>query len=171
MSDEYLKLEPPRATLGQLQLTNKMQMVRVDSDVLGVVERLKSISPGFDLLYDKGQKVYVLYHTDLNEKGEVVESLVGAYTELDQRLIRLIERIDAQGRGRHDLVAEIDKLEAAKARENAADRLNKVGPIAEKLHFAMRQDLGLTGEVVHMSGSKGGHRARRERQRRKRAKR
>jgi hypothetical protein len=171
MSDEYLKLEPPRATLGQLQLTNKMQMVRVDSDVLGVVERLKSISPGFDLLYDKGQKVYVLYHTDLNEKGEVIESLVGAYTELDQRLIRLIERIDAQGRGRHDLVAEIDKLEAAKARENAADRLNKVGPIAEKLHFAMRQDLDLGGEVVHMSGSRGGHRARRERQRQKRRKR
>jgi hypothetical protein len=171
VSDEYIKLEPPRATLGQLQLTNKMSMIRVESDVLGVVERLKSISPGFDLLYDKGQKVYVLYHTDLNEKGEVVESLVGAYTELDQRLITLIERIDAQGRGRHDLVAEIEKLEAAKARENAAHRLNQVGPIAEKLHFAMRQDLGLTGEVVHMSGFKGGHRARRERQRRAKRKR
>jgi hypothetical protein len=68
-------------------------------------------------------------------------------------------------------VAEIEKLEAAKARENAAHRLNQVGPIAEKLHFAMRQDLGLTGEVVHMSGSKGGHRARRERQRRAKRKR
>jgi hypothetical protein len=32
----------------------------------------------------------------------------------------------------------------------------------------MRQDLGLTGEVVHMSGSRAGLRSRRERKRRKR---
>lgn len=170
MSDEYLKLEPPRATLGQLQLTNKLSMRRVDSDVLGVVERLKSIDPGLEMLYDESQRIFVLYHKGLNEKGEVTENLVGAYTELDQRIINLIERIDAQGRGRTDLVAELEKLEAAKDRENAVARLNAVGPIAEKMRWAMRNDLGIQDSVA-MSGSRGGHRARRERQRQARRKR
>jgi hypothetical protein len=170
MSDEYLKLEPPRATLGQLQLTNKLSMRRVDSDVLGVVERLKSIDPGLEMLYDEGQKVFVLYHKGVNEDGHVFENLVGAYTELDQRIINLIERIDAQGRGRTDLVKELEKLEAEKDRENALRRLNAVGPIAERMLHAMRRDLDLN-DAVHMSGSKGGHRGRRERQRRAKRKR
>ena len=165
MSDDYLKLEPPRAPLGPLQLTNRLSMRRVDADVLGVVERLKSIDPGLEMLYDEGQKVFVLYHKGINEQGQVYENLVGAYTELDQRIINLIERIDAQGRGRHDLVTELEKLEAAKDRENALARLNAVGPIAEKLRWAMRRDLGIQ-DSVSMNGSRGGHRGRRERQRR-----
>ena len=165
MRDDVLRLEPPRASLGELQLTNRLEMVRVDKDVLGVVERLKSISPGFELLYDKAQEVFVLYHTDVTPEGHVTESLVGAYKELDQRIINLVERIDAQGRGHADLASELEKLEAAKDRENAAKRLNAVGPIAEQLRWAMRKDLGLEGNVVHMSGSRGGHRSRQERKR------
>lgn len=172
MSDEYLKLEPPRASLGELQLTNRLNMVRVDSDVLGVIERLKRIDPGLEMLYDQRQEVFVLYWTGMraDEKGIVSEheDLIGAYKELDQRIINLIERIDGQGRGRKDLADELEKLEAAKDRENAIRRLNAVGPIAEQLRWAMRKDLGLQ-DSVHMNGSRGGHRGRRERQRRARS--
>lgn len=168
--ENLLRLEPPRATLGQLQLTNRLEMVRVDSDVLGVVEHLKRIDPGLVLMYDQGQQVFVLYWQGrrADEHGIISEheDLIGAYTELDQRLIRLVERIDAQGRGRTDLAVELDKLEREKDREEEQRQSETMGPIAEQLRYALRKDLGAEGSSVHMSGGRGGHRARRERRRR-----
>jgi hypothetical protein len=158
--DRYLDLEPPRASLGQLQLTNKLEMVPVENDVLGVVSRLKSIDPGLKMFYDFGQEIFVLYHEGLNEQGHVVDSLVGAYKELDQRIIKLIERIDAQGRGRHDLIAELEKHERELDAEKRHEQMEKVGELGEKLHFALRKDLGLGGSQAHMSGSREKHRRR-----------
>jgi hypothetical protein len=153
--DRYLDLEPPRASLGQLQLTNKLEMIPVENDVLGVISRLKSIDPGLKMFFDFGQEIFVLYHEGLNEQGHVVDSLVGAYKQLDQRVINLIERIDAQGRGRHDLIAELEKLEAEKDREQRHEQLEKVGELGEELRFALRKDLGLGGSQAYMSGRKG----------------
>jgi hypothetical protein len=158
--DRYLDLEPPRATLGQLQLTNKHEMVPVETDVLGVVARLRSIDPGLKMFFDFGQEIFVLYHEGLNEQGQVVDTLVGAYKELDQRIVKLIERIDAQGRGRHDLVAELDKLEAERDREQRHRQLEQVGEVGEQLRHALRKDLGLGGSQAFMSGSREKHRRR-----------
>jgi hypothetical protein len=144
--DDVLELEPPRASLGQLQLTNRLEMVRIDADVLGVAEALRRIDPGLTLLFDKGQAVFVLYWRGLRG-GDVVEELVGAYTELDQRIVRLIERIDAQGRGRYDLATELDRLEAAQDREHDHAVSEQLGAAGEELQFAMRRDLGLTSSA------------------------
>lgn len=163
--DDYIRLEPPRATLGELQLTNRLEMIRVEGDVLGVVERLKRIDPGLELLFDKRQEVYVLYHQGLGEDGQVREQLVGAYKALDQRIINLIERIDAQGRGRHDLAAELEKLERAKDRENDRRRIETVGPIAERLRHAIRKDMGLDGSQVFMGAKRGKRDSKRKRRR------
>lgn len=151
--DDTIRVEPPRATLGELQLTNRLQMVRIERDVLGVAERLKHIDTGLVLMFDKnvkwedgrGQGIYVLYWEGANEHGHRVEQFVGAYRELDQRIVNLIERIDAQGRGRHDLATELDRLEAQKERERDRERVEQIGPLAEQLRFALRRDLGATG--------------------------
>jgi hypothetical protein len=69
--DDTLRIEPPRASLGQLQLTNRLEMVRIDTDVLGVAEHLKRIDRGLVLMFDKGQGIYVLYwHEGFNDRGE-----------------------------------------------------------------------------------------------------
>jgi hypothetical protein len=149
--DRYLDLEPPRASLGQLQLTNKLEMVPVEKDVLGVVERLRSIDPGLKMFYDMGQEIFVLYHEGLNEQGHVVEQLVGAYKELDQRIVTLIERIDAQGRGRVNLADELEKLEREKDRAQRHEQMEKVGALGEELRHALRRDLGLGGSQAYMS--------------------
>lgn len=172
--DDLIHIEPPRATLGELQLTNRLQMVRIDRDVLGVAETLKSIDPGLELMFDKnvewedgrGRGIYVLYWKGLDERAHVVEQFVGAYRVLDQRIVNLIRRIDAQGRGRHDLATELEKLEAEKERERDAELTEKMGPAAELLRFALRKDLGAAGSQVHMSGSPGIHRSRKDRRRR-----
>ena len=165
--DDYLKIEPPRASLGELQLTNRLQMVRVEGDVLGVAEQLKRIDTGLVLMFDKVQAVYVLYWEGFrpDEHGAVGwhEDFVGAYKELDQRLVNLIRRIDGQGRSRHDLQRELDRLEAQKDREEDHRQTEALGPAAEQLRWALRKDLGLDGSAVHMSGSRAGQKQRRER--------
>lgn len=151
--DDTILVEPPRATLGELQLTNRLQMVRVEGDVLDVAATLRSIDPGLRLMFDRnvpwedgrGQGIYVLYHDGFNPQGQRVEEFVGAYRELDQRIVNLIRRIDAQGRGRHDLARELDRLEAQKEREREAQQSERMGPLAEHLRFALRRDLGVTG--------------------------
>lgn len=153
MDDHRLEIEPPRANLGQLRLTNKLEMVPVHDDVLGVIERLQRIDRGLKMFYDINQEIFVLYHEGLNEQGHLVESFVGAYRELDQRVVNLIERIDSQGRGRQDLATELGRLEAEKDAENARDRLERVGPMAEKLQHAIRRDLGMKSRAF-MSGKR-----------------
>lgn len=161
--DDTLLVEPPRAELGQLQLTNRLEMIRVEPDVLGVVEDLKRIDPGLTLMFDKGQGIYVLYWKGLNEHGQVVEQLVGAYRELDQRIVNLIRRLDAQGRGRYDLQRELDRLEQAKDREEDARHAEAFGQVAERLRHAIRKDLGETGSQAYVSGGAGVARNRAER--------
>lgn len=161
--DDTLQIEPPRASLGELQLTNRLQMVRVEPDVLGVVESLRSIDPGLRLMYDKGQSIYVLYHDGFNEHGQRVEQFVGAYKELDQRIVNLIRRIDAQGRGRTDLSRELDRLEEEKDRVHDAEMAERFGGMGEQLRHALRKDLGATGSSVQMGGGEGIARNRAER--------
>jgi hypothetical protein len=151
--DDTIRIEPPRASLGELQLTNRLQMVRVDRDVLGVAERLKRIDTGLVLMFDKnvewengrGKGVYVLYHEGFDENGHWKESLVGAYRELDQRIVNLIERLDAQGRGRYDLNRELERLEKQKDLEEEQANTERMGPLGEQLRHALRKDLGQTG--------------------------
>jgi hypothetical protein len=76
--------------------------------------------------------------------------------------VNLIERIDRDGRGRHDLASELDRLEREADRENERKRYEQVGPLAEKLQFAIRKDLGI-GSRAHMSGSREKFRKRRKR--------
>lgn len=164
MDDRIIPLEPPRATHGELQLTNRLEMRRIDRDVLGVVEALQRIDRGLKMFYDEGQEVFVLYWEGFraDHKGDIGwnEDLVGAYKELDQRIVRLIERIDRQGRGRADLTAELEALEQAREREMDRQRHERVGPIAERLLHAVRDDLGLGGSVVHLHRGRKGKRRR-----------
>lgn len=166
--EDLLRLEPPRASQGQLQLTNRLEMVRVDQDVLGVVEHLKRIDTGLVLMYDKAQEIYVLFWEGYREKDgqqQWCEDLVGAYRELDQRLINLIEKIDRQGRSRYDLEKELDRIddEARRARDRAFS--DKIGEHAERLRHALRSDLGVTSQAF-MSGAPRGRGAKKRKGRR-----
>lgn len=164
--EHLVDLEPPRATLSQLALTNKLEMVPVESDVFDVVKHLKAIDPGLHMMADLQQGIYVLYWKGMREDNRGVwgvhEDLVGAYTALDPRIVRLIERIDGQGRSRHDLKTELDRLEARKDREEEARQSELMGPIAEQLRHAIRKDLGAEGATVHLGGSRGIAKARAE---------
>ena len=146
MRGDYIDLEPPRAqvTAGRLALTDEMELIEVESDVFLVVERLKKIDPGLHLSFHRGREVFVLQWKGLNDQGEVVDEFVGAYTELDSRLVHLVEKLAArENRNRYELQKEIDKLEAEKDAAFAREQREKVGPAAEQLAHALRRDLGI----------------------------
>ncbi len=169
--DHLIELEPPRATLDQARhaLTNRMQLVPVESDVWGVVDALDRIDPGLRLFYDQDESIYILFWKGARVKDGVlcqVEDFVGAYEELDPRLIKLIERLDAQGRGKVDLQRELEKLEAEKDAENDWQMAQQTGAAAERLRHAIRVDLNMEGDSVQLSSSRGIAKARKEQRRR-----
>lgn len=167
----YVRLEPPRASQGQLQLTNKLHMIRVDDDVMGVVDHLNSIDPHLVLWYDLAVEIYVLQWEGFRQKGdrwEYVEDLVGAYKVLDARLINLIERIDKQNRGHTDLVEELDRIDREAKQARTAAFRDQTGDLAERFRHSLRRDLGQEGSSVHMGTSRGIEKGRREQRRRAR---
>ena len=172
--DDLIELEPPRATLeqAQLALSNRLELVQVERDVWHVVETLKRIDAGLSMFFDKQQRIFVLFWKGAREKDgrvELCEDFVGAYTELDQRLVSLIERLDAQGRGRYDLQRELDKLEARKDAEHEWEQAQRVGDAAERMRSSIRKDLGLEGSSVQLTMSRGGEKWRKDKRRRQRA--
>ena len=145
MRGDYIDLEPPRAQVkaGRLALTDEMELIPVEEDIFHVAERLKRIDPGLHLSFHKTEGVFVLQWKGLNEKAELVEEFVGAYKELDGRLIHLVERLAArENRNRYELAKELDRLDAQVDRDAEHDFYEKQGPIAEELAYAIRKDLG-----------------------------
>jgi hypothetical protein len=140
-----IDLEPPRAQVkaGRLALTNEMELVPVEGDVFHVVDRLKRIDAGLRLSFNTKDEVFVLQWKGTNDKGDLVEEFIGAYTELDSRLVNLVERLAArENRNRYELAKELDRIDAEKDAEAAHEFYEKQGPIAEKLQHAIRKDLG-----------------------------
>lgn len=169
--DDLIELEPPRATLeqAQLALSNRLELVKVERDVWHVVETLRRIDPGLQMFFDKNQQIFVLFWKGLREKDgrlDLCEDFIGAYTELDQRLVNLIERIDGHGRGRYDLQRELDRLQESKDREHEWEQAQLVGDAADRMRHAIRRDLALEGSSVQLSRSRGGQKMRKEQRRR-----
>ena len=169
--DDLIELEPPRATLeqAQLALSNRLELVSVEHDVWHVARRLKSIDAGLSMFFDKTQGIFVLFWEGIREKDgrlDLCEDFVGAYTELDQRLISLIERIDREGRGRTNLETELRKLEAQKDAENDWELAQQVGDAADRMRHSIRRDLALEGSSVQMTMSRGAQKMRKEVRRR-----
>lgn len=150
MKGDVIDLEPPRATVqaGRLALTDKMELVPVENDVYHVVDRLRRIDPNLHLSYHKTEKVFVLEWRGLSDQGEMVEDFVGAYTELDPRIVHLIEKLAArENRNRYVLSRELEALEAQKEREALHAHEERMGPAAEQLAHALRKDLGVNSRA------------------------
>jgi len=157
MRGDVIELEPPRATVkaGRLALTDKMELVPVENDVFHVVDRLKRIDPNLHLSYHKTDKVFVLEWRGVNDQGQMVEDFVGAYTELDARIVHLIERLAAkENRNRYILSRELDALDAQREREAMHAHEERMGPAAEQLAHALRKDLGVKSRAYMSNGKK-----------------
>jgi hypothetical protein len=120
------------------RLRNGRRVV-ITADVGMVAERLQEIDPRFHMSYDPGEALYVLELHTPEPDGSVSEHFVGAYDELDARIIERARMISQPG---YDLAAEIERAEREAEREAERLRMEAVGEMAERLQFALRKDLG-----------------------------
>lgn len=133
------RIEIRPATVGQVARTRLGKNVAVDADVANVARDLRDISPEFRLEYDPHGDFFIVSQVRVMPDGSEEISLVTTAQDCDQRIVRRVREITAPG---YDVGAEMERLdrEADKRKEHALTE--RVGPIAEKLAWALRKDLG-----------------------------
>jgi hypothetical protein len=128
----HIDIDP--VSVAQARRSRTGRMVAIDDDVVNVARDLRDIDPRFRLFYNEDEHVFVV---ELHEEG--VEHLVGVYRELDQRIVARARRFT---RPDFDLAAEIENSESEAAAANDARRAEQLGDASQRLHHALRTDLG-----------------------------
>jgi hypothetical protein len=128
----HIDIDP--VSVVQARRSRTGRMVAIDDDVVNVARDLRDIDPRFRLFYNEDERVFVV---ELHEEG--VEHLVGVYRELDQRIVARARRFT---RPDFDLAAEIEDSETEAAVAEDARRAEQLGDASQRLHHALRTDLG-----------------------------
>jgi hypothetical protein len=131
-------------TIAQVAQLRSGQLVTIENDVCGFASQLKRIDPSLRLRLSEETGLFVVY-----QQLGVKEHLVTTAQELDGRLVAHVARIVHEHKhGRYDLAAELDK--ADREADRAADHAfsEEHGPIAERLHHAIRKDMDWSGDKV-----------------------
>lgn len=139
-----MELEPTRATLTQVTRSRDGAMVAIEDDVQNVVNDLNKIDPHLRVRYSERGEYFVVYWKPdeaLPGDGELVTTA----QELDQRIVRLVERLyyEATQPG-YSFADELEKQEAKDRREREHEEAELRGEALERLAHAMRKDAGYT---------------------------
>lgn len=117
--------------------------VEITDDVQNVARDLHAIDPRFRLradFDDHGRVAFIVeLHTPMRD-GSMEEHFVGAYRELDQRIVKDAHQYT---RPDYDLAAELEKVDRRRDREHDSRMREKDARTAEHLGYALRKDLGL----------------------------
>jgi hypothetical protein len=141
---QSIEIQPGR----MVQVTRAMKsdrLIAVDDDVQNVANDLHAIDPHLKLVYEPYEDVWIVKYQQLTAGGEVEERLVSSFQECDQRIVRRMREINRPG---YDFVAELDRLDREAERRADHEFSEKIGPHAEKLAWALRQDLGRNERAV-----------------------
>lgn len=136
------------ASLAAVRQGTRGEMITITEDVQNVAADLKRIDPRLHLRWsEKGGYFCVYAREDHMREGE--GWLVGTYEELDQRIVRDIEKTYAKFRDpRYSFADELEaKEDEAKARREY-EFSQEIGENAERLAWAIRKDLG-DGDKKH----------------------
>lgn len=143
-------IEIEAASLSQVRATVEDGLVLIDDDVQNVVRDLQEIDPGFRVHFDRDQEYFVVRHLHLSRSGEPEESLVTTARQLDQRIVERVRQISADG---YDYGAELDRLDREADARNEAEFTERVAPIGEQLHHALRRDMHLDKDRAFIGDS------------------
>jgi len=131
---DAMELSPvPFATV-QRSLSGRL--VNIDPELNHILAKLVAIDPRFRARFNEREGTFVLYLCDEHE-----ETLVGIYSEWDERVVRRALEFTHPG---YNFAEEADRREREDQRRHDADMHEKAGEVGERLRWAMRKDLGLT---------------------------
>lgn len=127
------------ASLDQIVRGRGGNLIVIESDVNNVARDVHNIHPDLFLRYnDQGGYFVVLQDMGANRRPHVVTTA----QECDQRLTRRVQMIvSGTLNGTYDYGAEVDKQHDQTDRDNNAQFAENVGEVAEKLAWAIREDI------------------------------
>lgn len=132
-------VEVPGVSLGTVRkVLTTGKLVAVTDDACNVVRDLQEIDRRFYVHFDPHEEVFVLRLHISESDGSESEHFVGAYTSLDQRIVRAARQFT---RPDFDLAGRYDELEAKAEKEHNDRMAEAFGDAAEKMAFALKQDL------------------------------
>lgn len=129
-------------TLEQVGRLRDGRQVLIEDDVGGFAATLRAIDSSLRLRLSEQTGVFVVYQLVGHR-----ERLVTTAQELDGRLVRHVAALVHQYRnGRYDYAAELERADREADRRREHEFSEEQGPIAERLHHAIRKDMGWTGD-------------------------
>lgn len=140
-------MEIQRANLSQVRAGRggRLEEIRVGDDVLDIARQLQEVSPALRLRFNERGGYFVVY--EIAKDGS--EKLVTTCQELDQRLVEHVRRIGSAG---WRVGAEMDRAEEDRKRREDHEWRERVGPLAERLAFAVRKDLEAKNKIFVPGG-------------------
>lgn len=135
------------ATIAQISRSKEGRMVQIDNDVQNVANDLHEIDPHLRLRYSEAGEYFVVYLKP--EQGDEGDGhLVLTAQDCDQRIVNRIREISAPT---YNYVEELEKAEAKARKEKDDAWTEKIGPIAERLAFEMRKELGYNDSRTYIT--------------------
>ena len=138
-----LRVVPESVEITPLPFDRAMKLrngkrVAITADVGDIAKQLREINPDLKLFYNSQAAAYCVELHTTESNGSVTEHLVGAYDEIDARVLTRIRQVMHPD---YDLEAEIAKSEAAADRAQEQKMAEALGDAGEKMGFALQKDL------------------------------
>jgi hypothetical protein len=138
----------------------KARSITIDNDVHGIAKRLYELDPSLRLqaTEEDGEILWLVIqlsdeHGNPQDNGPKENFVTSMKGELDQRLLKRMEKVAGRG---YDLVKEMEKAEREADAENERQRMEVMGPAAEKLMHALRKDFDVKNKVsLHQRRKRG----------------
>ncbi|UTI65607.1 hypothetical protein NBH00_05200 [Paraconexibacter antarcticus] len=151
---DYVEISPATITQVHQAMGRTKSLVLVDDDVQGIATSLQEIDDSLHLHYDPQQDIWVVTQEVHQPDGTVEDKLVTTHSgDLDHRLLNRVRQVTGRG---YDMHADIEASERAAERVRDRERLEQVGPTAERLLHALRRDLGYDQDRIFVPGGRDG---------------
>jgi hypothetical protein len=127
---------PARKGLSYLD-ANQHRLVTIESDVLGIKQRILETWPGwFDVYFDEFAESWVI----VQHCKDGVDRLFAETDRLDERILQRIHDADQEVRGQEDPLALIDEFNDKLQAENDRVFGEQIQDVAERLVHAFHKD-------------------------------
>jgi hypothetical protein len=113
--------------------------ILIEADVCNVAADLKRIDPYLRVRWSELGEYFVVYREVEKSDGSVDQDLVLTSYELDQRVVKRVEKISHSS---YNYGKELEKAEDQAKRDQEHIFDEQVGDIGQKLAHAIRKDLG-----------------------------